>query len=222
MSAESCGKQSRFYEQGDRGELWPWQPHPYVKLSRENDRVSEYERRGKWTEIVCRGTVQFFSQVWERNGSASEAEWQRRKVRPRVGLWRVALHPACAVTVSRAPFLSQSPPQPVTDDTAPVGRIWETVSRNTVTSGQTCPGPRLSPCLPPLSPPRPSSRPGYTVEHSSLSLSISLLASQQHIAPSLSDEPSLFSLSIPLPPLYFSLAQCGVIENPSFCRERVL
>lgn len=121
----------------------------YPVRQRERKRVqkmSEWagaERRvAPYTEELNSFFFCFFSQLWEINGPKQEQDGERKWEGE---LLRAALHPVCAVIAFRAPFLLLSPLQPVTDDPAPVRRIWETVSRNTFTSGQTCPGPRPSP-----------------------------------------------------------------------------
>lgn len=68
-----------------------------------------------------------------------QSEWDREGELEEGKLLRDALHPDCAVTASRAPFLLLSPLLTVTDDTATVRRIWETYSPQAKL-------PRPSPC----------------------------------------------------------------------------
>jgi len=72
VSRKLWKKQSCFYEQGERGELWSYQSYTLMRLlypMRQSQRVGKWEREYKREELVetQKHPAVSFSQLWEVN-----------------------------------------------------------------------------------------------------------------------------------------------------------
>lgn len=223
MSAESCGKQSFFFfclfmNRGTEGSCGCSSHILKTQISCERMRKKRAWKRGNERERERsqsrRWAVSFLSTLRNKWSRASRLERENKE------------RESCSETLSILTvllahlghlFFSLSPPLPVTDDTAGARRIWETVSRNTFTSGQTCPGPRPSPPHHLLSIPPPIQSVHCPASRTFLTwLLISLLTLQRHISPSPANCPSLllfFSFFH-----FFILLPCDAVWLRTLCR----
>lgn len=123
-----------FMNMGDSGELWPLQAYTSTQLSCETARKRAREReesvQNEWRWAVFPFFSLSLSLSTLRSKWSKANKTERGRIRREGKLLWTALIPDCTVIASRAPFLSLSPLQPVTDDTAPVRNLGDSLQEH--------------------------------------------------------------------------------------------
>lgn len=100
--------------------------YPVRQREREQEREESVQNEWRWAVFP------FFSLSLStlRSKWSKANKTERGRIRREGKLLWAALIPDCTVIASRAPFLSLSPLQPVTDDTAPVRNLGDSLQEH--------------------------------------------------------------------------------------------